>query len=96
MITSSGELKEHWCEEKAAEFRCDGTNEAIEEVRRIIEKEMDPEFLAKLQDPTTTEGAWNVFYGLWGTAQSQPGFDHKAWLAVRDYFKKLESLVLKE
>lgn len=28
-------------------------------------------------------------YGVWH--RSQPGFDHKAWLAVVDYFKKLEA-----
>lgn len=49
------------------------------------------EFRKKLQDPTCSEGAWNLFYALWGTAQSQPGFDYKAWLAVRDYFKGLEA-----
>ncbi len=48
-------------------------------------------FRKKLQDPTCSEGAWNLFYGLWGLAQSQPCFDHVAWLAVRDYFKGLEA-----
>ena len=51
---------------------------------------VDPDFLAKLQDPTTKEGFWNVFYGLWGVSQSQPGFDYKAWLDVVAYIKKLE------
>jgi hypothetical protein len=51
----------------------------------------EDEFLQDLQDPTTSEGAWNLFYGLWGGAQSQPGFDYKAWLAVRDYFKGLDA-----
>lgn len=93
MTTSSGgrQLKEHWCQEKADFCRPDGTNPALQEVADILSKEIDPDFLAKLQDPTTKEGAWNLFYGLWGQAQSQPGFDHKAWLAVRDYFKSLDS-----
>ncbi len=51
------------------------------------------EFLKDLQDPTTSDGFWNVFNGLWGAAQCQPGYDHKAWLQVRDYVKKLESEV---
>ncbi len=49
------------------------------------------QFLKDLQDPTTKDGFWNLFAALWGTAQSQPGFDHKAWLQMRDYIKKLES-----
>jgi hypothetical protein len=51
------------------------------------------EFLKNLQDPTTREGFWNLFSGLWGVAQSQPGFNYKDWLAVKDYIKSLEEKV---
>lgn len=95
--SSRNELKEYWCQEKLDFCRGDGTNPAHQELAEILAKETgwtDPDFLKKLQDPTTKEGFWNTFYGLWGVAQSQPGFDHKAWLHVVDYIKKLEDRLL--
>lgn len=50
------------------------------------------EWLKKLQDPTTKEGFWNLFAGLWGVAQSQPGFNYKDWLAVKSYVERIEAI----
>ena len=59
------------------------------EKHKELMKEFD-EFRARLQDPMTKDGFWNAFNALWGTAQSQPGFDHQRWLAVKEYIQNLE------
>ena len=48
------------------------------------------QFLSKLKDPTTDEGALNIFYGLWGGAQVQKGFKASDWVAVLNYIKALQ------
>jgi hypothetical protein len=51
------------------------------------------QFCNNLQNPETPEGARNIFYGIWGEAQSQfgsrPGL-REAWNAVAKYFRGLE------